>query len=260
MNLKLLKDRLAYPHKNSALKYLLRNPSLALSVLTDKPSKFCLSRTLERVLGCGTDSCLLDSLCQTALDWARQNGIKDSNGERMLLYLVVRQYKPDIVVETGVAHGASSAFMLFAMHENAKGHLYSIDLPPRQVPARIAVTEKGCIHTMEDGQKHLIGDDYHVGDRVPGNLRDRWSLVLGDAKHELPKLLEEMGKVSIFLHDSLHTYEHMMFEYETAWPYLDTGGLLLSHDVLWNEAFLKFSKKVAAKPLIYRNVGIIGKC
>lgn len=42
----------------------------------------------------------------------------------------VRLVKPDIMVETGVARGASSAVALAAMQENDRGHLHSIDLPP----------------------------------------------------------------------------------------------------------------------------------
>lgn len=260
MNLGLLKDRLAYPHKGSALKYLLRNPSLALSAVTRGPSRFCLSRTLKRALGAAMTTWTFDALPARFVNWAKKAGLKDPTGEHMLLYSIVKNYEPDIVVETGVAHGASSAFMLCAMQENRKGHLYSIDLPPRTVLADVESTGKGQVHTMVDGQKHLITDTYRVGDRIPEYVRDRWTLALGDARDELPRVLEGAGTISVFLHDSLHTYDHMMFEYEAAWPHIESGGLLLSRDVLWNEAFLKFSKSVGAKPLIYRNVGVLKKC
>lgn len=54
-------------------------------------------------------------------------------------------------------------------------------------------------------------------------------------------LLAEIGKVDIFLHDSEHTYDNMMFEYATAWDYLPKGGLLLSHDISWNNAGRDFA-------------------
>lgn len=70
----------------------------------------------------------------------------------------------------------------------------------------------------------------------------RWNLILGDAKIELPKLLKQLKSVDIFLHDSLHTYEHMMFEYNTVWKHLSVNGLLLSDDVneKWSLAFVDF--------------------
>jgi len=46
-----------------------------------------------------------------------------------LLYYLIRVIKPAIVVETGVASGISSLFILQALNDNDYGHLYSIDLP-----------------------------------------------------------------------------------------------------------------------------------
>ena len=45
------------------------------------------------------------------------------------LYLLVREYKPRVVVETGVFRGVSSALILNAMKDSNIGRLYSIDLP-----------------------------------------------------------------------------------------------------------------------------------
>ena len=42
----------------------------------------------------------------------------------------------------------------------------------------------------------------------------------------------------------------MMFEYETAWPKLKTGGLLMSDDALWSNAFLDFCHKKKVEPHI----------
>lgn len=172
---------------------------------------------------------------------------------------MIRKYKPEIVIETGVAHGVSSAFILCAMHENDKGHLYSIDLPPYDSSTKINKDLNPTIHVLEDGQRHRINEKYPVGDLVPVYLKEKWTLTLGDAKKELPILLKELNKISIFFHDSLHTYKHMRFEYETAWPYIKKGGFLISHDVLWNEAFKEFSKKVDSKPSFYYSLGVIKK-
>ena len=47
-----------------------------------------------------------------------------------LCYLSCRLIDPEVVIETGVAYGVSSAFILKALQENDRGTLYSIDLPP----------------------------------------------------------------------------------------------------------------------------------
>lgn len=244
-----------YTDKRTALKYFLRNPSLFFTICQN-PSKFYLSRTLENILGSNFISCLHNFLPERFLEFLKEKDFADHDGILLILYSIVRACKPDIVVETGVAHGVSSAFILCAMHENNKGHLYSIDLPPYEAYTEIV---EGRINVLKDGQTHWITEKYPVGDFVPDYLRDRWTIILGDAKKELPTLLKKIGGISIFFHDSLHTYEHMSFEYVTAWPNIRANGLLLSHDVLWNKAFLDFSKKVDSKPLIYYSLGVIKK-
>lgn len=60
-------------------------------------------------------------------------------------------------------------------------------------------------------------------------------------------LLEQLGKINMFIHDSQHSYENMMFEYITAWNHLKEGGILLSDDTNLNRAFIDFSAKVGSK-------------
>ena len=65
---------------------------------------------------------------------------------------------------------------------------------------------------------------------VPDWLKSRQHLLLGRAEELLASLLEELGEIDVFIHDSLHTYEHMTWEFETAWPYIREGGFLWSDD------------------------------
>lgn len=46
----------------------------------------------------------------------------------------------------------------------------------------------------------------------------------------------------MFYHDSWHTYENMMFEYQTVWSALRPGGLLMSEYMDRNEAIKDFTK------------------
>lgn len=159
-------------------------------------------------------------------------------------YAIMRTLRPRIVVETGVAAGISSAHILKALHLNGIGVLYSIDLPnyPPYGPTWVP-------HGLE------------VGYAVPPNLRSNWKLMLGDSREELPKLLKALPHVDIFLHDSLHTYEHMTFEYEIAWKALKKKGLILSDDVNANKAFNDFCRRHKANHIIICNsrFGIVQK-
>lgn len=154
------------------------------------------------------------------------------------LYLLVRAARPEIVVETGVLFGAFSSHVLEALARNGRGRLYSVDLP-NDAPAQL-------------GQPHdsLVRDEG----------KDRWELTIGDAREALPPLLERLGTLDLFLHDSDHRYRHQRWEYETAFPRLRSGGVLASHDVLSTlfrrSAFPSFCRARGLDRGIFHNLGI----
>ena len=56
--------------------------------------------------------------------------------------------------------------------------------------------------------------------------------------------------IDIFLHDSLHTYKNMSLEFKKSWPFIKSGGFLLSDDVLTNNAFSDFYTSIKKEPII----------
>lgn len=161
------------------------------------------------------------------------------------LFTIVRISKPSIVVETGVNEGYSSQAILSAMNLNNFGKLYSIDLP-------------NVSNASDFRSYNLNGKE--VGYIVQNHLRKRWELRLGDAKRLLPQLLEELGAIEIFLHDSLHTNEHMSYEFNEANTFIKSNGLLISHDIQMNAAFKNFVEKNHGKMHILNyNVGVFQK-
>jgi len=165
-----------------------------------------------------------------------------------LLYFLVRKLKPGIVLETGVAAGESTGFILKAMKENKKGQLYSIDLPFQW-------------YIYGDHELHLdsLPAGKMPGYLVPENLKENWHLILGNTYDQLPKLLKVLKTIDIFLHDSEHTDKTMMFEYDTTWPFIKKGGLLLSDDVSYTKAFSTFFKMKKLKNIIFKDLGVISK-
>ena len=123
-------------------------------------------------------------------------------------YALVKLLQPAVMVETGVGAGVSSWTILHAMEENGVGQLVSIDLPTPNT--------------------ELLPD---VGYLVPAELRNRWSLRTGPSQRLLPEVLNELGEIDIFQHDSRHSYSNQLREYNTAWPFIRSGGMLVSDDV-----------------------------
>jgi predicted O-methyltransferase YrrM len=156
----------------------------------------------------------------------------------LVQYAAVRAFAPEVVVETGVASGVSSSYLLLAMQKNGRGRLHSIGLD----------------------DPHFLPPGKAPGWIVPDWLKSNWQLHLGDAREILPGLLKELGSVDVFIHDSLHTYEHMLWEFRAAFPYIRAGGLLFCDDALWNSAFREFSAEAGvARARILRGVGFLQK-
>jgi hypothetical protein len=87
----------------------------------------------------------------------------------LLQYAAARALAPECIVETGIANGVSSAYLLLAIRKNGKGQLHSIELgDPTFLPAG---TEPGWL--------------------VPTWLRGPWQVHIGDARRLLPPLLSK---------------------------------------------------------------------
>jgi predicted O-methyltransferase YrrM len=174
--------------------------------------------------------------------------------EGVYLYGILRTVRPEVVVETGVANGFSTAFSLLALQANGSGHLYSIDLP-REVGRAY---EPGTFYEGEGRAGIPPGSE--PGWLIPPALKERWTLILGRSQEKLPPLLERLGTVDIFMHDSEHSFECMWFEFNAAWPALRPGGVLVSDDVNSTEAFGRFAAQEGREPVrLARGMALLRK-
>jgi predicted O-methyltransferase YrrM len=135
-----------------------------------------------------------------------------------LAWCATRHLRPRRIVETGVARGLTTRVLLEALERNGGGRLWSIDLPP-----------------LLEGD---LADE--TGAAVPERLRERWTLLRGSSRRLLPGLVDGLGEIDLFLHDSMHTARNLRFELERAWPALRPGGVMLIDDVEKNTATGEF--------------------
>ena len=136
------------------------------------------------------------------------------------IYALIRELKPDRIIETGTAAGSSASIVLAALHANNCGELVSIDLP----------AEKG-----KRGMGWSLPEGEQAGFLIPDEYRRRWDLRVGDAKDlRVPAFREK--RCDIFIHDSLHEYGHMMWEYVSAFLNMETGGIIISDDIVKNRS------------------------
>lgn len=137
------------------------------------------------------------------------------------IWCTVRHIRPTVVIETGVAHGISSRVVLEGLSRNDKGHLWSIDLP------------------------HPFDHKLHgqTGAAVTDSCRSRWTYLEGESRRRLPPLVAGVGKVELFIHDSLHTAKNTLFEMEQAASTMLPGGVMLVDDIRGHDGFATFARR-----------------
>ncbi|MGI8707385.1 MAG: class I SAM-dependent methyltransferase [Actinomycetota bacterium] len=143
-------------------------------------------------------------------------------GRRLGWYVIVRLVKPARIIETGTHDGIGSLVLLSALDRNSaegnSGELVSIDPDPTS----------GWI----------------VGERA------NWSRRTADSRSVLREVLQE-APVQLFLHDSLHTYEHEHFELEAAAAAMESG-VLVSDNSHETSALSDVCEKIGVRYSVWR--------
>lgn len=142
------------------------------------------------------------------------------------IYSVIRERKPEIVIETGMGSGVSTVSILSAM--NDKGKLVSID----------------------PGLPYGKGDR-EVGFIIPSSMKSNLVYVKGTSSERLEGVLRTLPRLDVFFHDSDHSYQNVKFELGLVWPKIKENPLILIDNYDWSEAAMDFAKE---KNLKLRNL------
>jgi predicted O-methyltransferase YrrM len=134
-------------------------------------------------------------------------------------WCLARHVHPQRVVETGVGRGVTSRVILEALERNGTGQLWSVDQPPPLSPRL----------------------KRQAGAAVPVDLRKRWRYVRGSSRRRLPRVVDELGELDLFIHDSMHSTRNVLFELKSVWPALRPGGVMLVGDINMNRGFEFFT-------------------
>lgn len=119
--------------------------------------------------------------------------------ESELTYLLVRESRPETVVEISPSAGWPSSWLLHALKDNGSGTLYSFD---------------------------VIDDSVHL---LPPELTQvRWKFIQGNVRRTLGKLPE---CVDYLFMDSDHSDEFARWYIGTILPRVQPGGIVSVHDV-----------------------------
>jgi predicted O-methyltransferase YrrM len=146
-------------------------------------------------------------------------------GRRFGWYCIVRLLRPTLLVEAGVHDGLGSAVFLQALERNR----------------------------AEEDHGRLIGIDVDptCGWLVPDRLRGHFELAIDDSVAYVQRMPPD-SRIDLFLHDSLHTYEHEMRESRAVADRLAPGGILLSDDAHATTALSDFSVERHRRYIFWR--------
>jgi len=122
-----------------------------------------------------------------------------------LLADLIRQEKPDVMIETGVESGYSSEHYLKAMDDNKRGILYSCDPAPSGF-----YTAYPIVHP-------------------------RFVFIQKASYVALDEIFKKEGRCDFFVHDSDHSFDCQSFEYNWAWNHVRSGGIIASDDTKWSD-------------------------
>jgi predicted O-methyltransferase YrrM len=146
-----------------------------------------------------------------------------------VLYFLTRLYRPEIVLETGVAAGYSSNTFLTALQRNGQGHLFSSDFPY----FRIKNPEK------------------YIGILVETELKKGWNLFIEGDRINLPIICSKIDKVDIFHYDSDKSYSGRDYAFNLIHSKLHKDSVVIFDDIQDNNYFKDFVHKLQCEFKIF---------
>lgn len=130
--------------------------------------------------------------------------------EAEITYLLLRDSRPETVVEIGTFHGWSTTWILRALHDNGTGHLHSYDITDnvlRNVPEPLS--------------------------------QGRWTFTQGDARENLEKFPETTDFLFI---DAAHSARFARWYIQHLFPRMTPGIPVCVHDVFHGRLALPFTE------------------
>lgn len=174
------------------------------------------------------------------------------NGET--LYLLTRLLEPETVLEIGVANGMSTAYLLGGLEDarvDGQTDVYAIDRPLFASTMR----ERRGTAGLTSG---LVPDEKEAGWIAPRSLRHEYGhqYYAGDFTKILDPILDDIGEVDLVVYDASKDRQEMRMAYERCLDSLSPGGVLLSDDILVNDAFEDVTDAHAGRAEVIHNAGV----
>ena len=126
---------------------------------------------------------------------------------RKVLYLMVRHFAPDVVVEISPKRGLSTLHIALALEHNGRGRVLSFEIDYRSLRSAVA-------SVRENGLAHRVAWHY------------------GDARIEVPRQAAGLDGLEFLFIDSDHSAEFARWYTRALFPRVRRGGIIHVDDVM----------------------------
>ena len=180
------------------------------------------------------------------------NNIHEFSFLRILIYCLVRHFKPKNILETGVYYGGNTLFLLKAIKKNNTGNIFAIDLPDKKIKKIFKKNIKKYRHPLvkltESYTTKLV-----PGFIVPIKYNKNLNLVLGEATKEINKTRK---KFDFYVHDSDHSFNYLSGELKAVEKKMSKkNGIMIIDDIDWSNAFYSHVCKKKYYPMLFSDNG-----
>lgn len=122
---------------------------------------------------------------------------------------LIWEIKPDLIIETGIAHGGSILFYASLLELIGNGEVLGIDIDIRQ-------------HNREEIEKHPMFKRVRM---IEG------SSLIAETVDQIRTIADKHQKIMVCL-DSNHTHEHVLQELELYSPFVSVGSYMVVFDTI----------------------------
>jgi cephalosporin hydroxylase len=129
--------------------------------------------------------------------------------DMLALQEIIWKVKPDLIIETGIAHGGSLIFSASILELIGKGHVLGIDIDIRK-------------HNKEEIEKHPMFKRITM---IKGSSVDKKIV------NQIKKFVKDKKKIMIVL-DSNHTHKHVLSELKIYSSFVKKGSYLVVFDTI----------------------------
>ncbi len=127
----------------------------------------------------------------------------------MALQEIIWEIKPDLIIETGVAHGGGLIFYASMLEILGTGQVLGIDIDIRK-------------HNREKIEKHKLFKRVHM---IQGSSIDK------KVVNAVSKIVKKHKKVLVCL-DSMHTHDHVLSELKLYSKFVSPGSYIVAMDTI----------------------------